>query len=92
MIETPDWSTELREKHRLYLDILRVAEGLGVEIAFPTQTLHVHQAEAGGEAAGPRPAEDARGAEQQGRQLADLIVKEGLAEYEGAKPPPVVID
>ena len=40
-VQTPDWSTELREKHRLYLDILRVAEGLGIEIAFPTQTIHV---------------------------------------------------
>jgi len=93
-VETPDWSTELREKHRLYLDILRVAEGLGVEIAFPTQTLHLRTSEAGDAppAPGPGPVDNARGAEQQGRQLADLIVKESLAEYEGQKPPPVVID
>jgi MscS family membrane protein len=37
--ETPDWSTELRERHRLALDILRLTRHLGVEIAFPTQTL-----------------------------------------------------
>ena len=29
-VETPEWATELREKHRLFADILRVAEGLGV--------------------------------------------------------------
>ncbi len=39
--ETPDWSTELREKHRLFVDIIRLANRLGVEFAFPTQTLHL---------------------------------------------------
>ncbi|MFQ5415008.1 MAG: mechanosensitive ion channel family protein, partial [Phycisphaerae bacterium] len=37
--ETPDWGTELRERHRLFLDILRLAERLGVDFAFPTQTV-----------------------------------------------------
>ncbi len=37
--EVPDWSTELRERHRLFIDILRLAETLGVEFAFPTQTV-----------------------------------------------------
>lgn len=40
---TPDWSTELRERHRLGVDILRLAKALGVEFAFPTQTLHLHR-------------------------------------------------
>lgn len=40
---TPDWSTELRERHRLGVDILRLASQLGVEFAFPTQTLFVRQ-------------------------------------------------
>ncbi len=39
--ETPDWATELRERHRLLLDITRLAKRLGVEFAFPTQTLHL---------------------------------------------------
>lgn len=39
--EAPDWNTELRERHRLSLDIMRLADRLGVEFAFPTQTLHV---------------------------------------------------
>lgn len=37
----PDWGAELQARHRLFLDILRLAESLGVEFAFPTQTLHV---------------------------------------------------
>lgn len=39
--ECPDWSIELREKHRFMLDIIRLADRLGVEFAFPTQTLHL---------------------------------------------------
>ncbi len=43
--EVPDWSTELRERERLALDILRLADQLGVKFAFPTQTLHLHREE-----------------------------------------------
>ncbi len=42
--EVPDWSTELRERHRLFIDILKLAKRLGVEFAFPTQTLYLSQA------------------------------------------------
>lgn len=41
----PDWSTELRERHRFILDALRLAKKLGVEYAFPTQTLHLQRDE-----------------------------------------------
>ena len=37
----PDWSTELSARHTLMIDIVRLAKRLGVEFAFPTQTLHV---------------------------------------------------
>ncbi len=37
--DVPDVATEWRERHRLYLDILRLADGQGVEFAFPTQTV-----------------------------------------------------
>lgn len=37
----PDWSTELRLRHDLALDILRLADRLGVRIAFPTQTIQL---------------------------------------------------
>jgi hypothetical protein len=42
--EVPDWATELRERHRLFVDIVRLAQRLGVEFAFPTQTLHIASA------------------------------------------------
>jgi MscS family membrane protein len=45
--ETPDWATELRERHRLFVDIVRLAKQLGVEFAFPTRTLHVASVPAG---------------------------------------------
>ncbi len=43
--EAPDWSTELRERERLFLDIVRLAEHLGVQFAFPTRTVHLYQAD-----------------------------------------------
>ena len=43
--ECTDWPTELRERHRLLTDIMRVAQRLGVQFAFPTQTLHLFQEE-----------------------------------------------
>ncbi len=39
--DVPDWSTELQQRHNFLLEILRLAKELGVEFAFPTQTLHV---------------------------------------------------
>ena len=44
-VECPDWSVELREKHRLFLDIIELAQRLGVSFAFPTRTLHMFQEE-----------------------------------------------
>lgn len=41
--QTPDWNTELRERHRFLLDILRLAKQLDVEFAYPTQTLYLKQ-------------------------------------------------
>ena len=39
--KVPDWSTELVERQNLMLEIYRLAQSMGVEFAFPTQTLHV---------------------------------------------------
>jgi MscS family membrane protein len=44
--KVPDRSTELSERHRLLLDILRLGDELGVSFAFPTQTLHMQNSEA----------------------------------------------
>jgi len=39
--ETPEWATELRERHRFMLDVMRLADQLGVRFALPAQTLHM---------------------------------------------------
>jgi len=44
-LECPDWAVELREKHRLFVDILELAERLAVSFAFPTRTVHLYQEE-----------------------------------------------
>ena len=40
-IDAADWNEELRTRHVLNLDIMRLAESLQVDFAFPTQTLHI---------------------------------------------------
>ncbi len=50
--EVPDWGTELRERHRLFADIIRLANRLGVNFAFPTQTLHLASLPGGAPASG----------------------------------------
>lgn len=76
-VETPDWTSELRERERLLLDILRLAERLEVEIAYPTQTVHLRR---GPDLPAP-PAEPAppdsrtrRRAEESGREAAQALV------------------
>jgi len=39
--EVPDWSIELQERERLFIDIVKLASQLGVSFAFPTQTIHL---------------------------------------------------
>jgi MscS family membrane protein len=39
--EVPSWSDELKARHEILLDIVKLADELGVNFAFPTQTLHV---------------------------------------------------
>jgi MscS family membrane protein len=43
--QTPDWATELRERHRLGVDIARLAAELGVEFAFPSRTVYLRREE-----------------------------------------------
>jgi MscS family membrane protein len=40
-LKVPDWGHELVERQNIYLEILRLAETIGVEFAFPTRTLHI---------------------------------------------------
>lgn len=43
--EVPDWNTELRERERMFIDIVRLADQLGVQFAFPTTTVHLYKEE-----------------------------------------------
>ncbi|MAQ19876.1 MAG: hypothetical protein CMN30_34365 [Sandaracinus sp.] len=35
------WSEELKQRQNVFLEIMRMAEAIGVDFAFPTQTLHL---------------------------------------------------
>ena len=88
--QTPDWATELRERHRFLIDCLRLAKRLGVEYAFPTHTLYMKQADAGPlspETGEFTPGKSAAAAFRLGREEARGIVAAtiGLGEV----PPPV---
>ncbi len=39
--KVPTWGEELRCRHEVLIEIIRLAEGLGVNFAFPTSTLHM---------------------------------------------------
>ena len=81
--ETPDWSTELRERHRFLLDCLRLANRLGVTYAYPTQTLYMRSEDA------TTPEEQAAidQAREQGAATARDIVAHSTGL--GERPPPV---
>ena len=40
-LKVQDWESELREKQNIFFNILRLAEQLKVNFAFPTQSLHI---------------------------------------------------
>jgi MscS family membrane protein len=70
--EVPDWNTELRERERLFLDIVRLANRLQVQFAFPTRTLHVFP----GEAAAPAAAAPGSGSETAATRSGALLANE----------------
>lgn len=39
--EVPDWGNELRARQEILLSVIRLVEQLGINFAFPTQTLHI---------------------------------------------------
>ena len=89
--ECPDWGTELRERQRLLLDIMRLAQKLGVEFAFPTQTVHLHHESTPGSAPPESPAipHDPAAASDYGKDEANKLVRELLGDDQ-EPPPPVV--
>ena len=70
-----DWATELRERHCLLMDILKLAEKLNVGFAFPTRTLEMEMV--AGENAKPEVVFNVdKSSGELGRQAADEIAKE----------------
>ena len=88
--ELPDWSTELRERERLMIDIVRLADRLGVQFAFPTQTVHLYREEHAAAASKHRVPEGSseRQAWDEGIRQAQTLVRN--QPWQGEKPPPVV--
>jgi MscS family membrane protein len=83
--EVPDWVTEQRERHRLFVDIVKLANQLGVQFAFPTRTLHLIQ--------GQNPVYNnvqpsIELGELEGRNSARRILRESYGEAIQKQPPP----
>lgn len=84
--ETPDWSTELRERQRFLLDILRLARAQKIDMAFPTQTLHLLTPQDQQSTSQPSiPSIDVLN--EQFKSSANNIISESIKD--GTKPPPV---
>jgi len=85
--KAPDWATELRERHRFLLDVLRLARDLGVEFAYPTQTVFWKEIDPEAQAASEQMGQAE--AFQAARNTARNIVNKEM-KY-GEIPPPVSI-
>lgn len=85
----PDGNTELRERERLLLDILRLAGRLGVSFAFPTREVVLRQGPPVGEAPAQRPPEGNADAAAQARGLAEAEALVAGQPWRTQRPPPV---
>ena len=84
---TPDWNTELREKHRFLIDIHRLARKLEIEFAYPSQRVLISRHEDSFE---PDFAlERQESARIKGKELTKTLLAESLPKE---TPPPAVID
>ncbi len=78
---TPDWNTELRERHRFLLDILRLARQLEIEFAYPTQTLYLKRGDVSAPSAQAfKPDMSQQDAFSRGQQEAESIVSQTLGD------------
>ena len=86
----PDWQTELRERHRFMLDLIRLAGELEIEFAFPSRTVYLRNEEnwqnGPEKISAERPGDWMKSAEDQGRG----VVEEFTADDDWRKhlPPP----
>ncbi|MFQ5591171.1 MAG: mechanosensitive ion channel family protein [Phycisphaerae bacterium] len=89
--EVPDWPTELRERHRLFVDILRLADRLGVEFAYPTQTVWLARArDAREKGKGAAITRDGADANMVGIEEAARVFEEAYGDYPHERPPVVI--
>ena len=79
-LDVDDWAIELREKQRLFLDIIRLAGRLDVDFAYPTQTLHMANNDALSPAEKNTDLDSINQALLSGRHLSQTIVKESVPE------------
>lgn len=86
--ETPDWATELRERHRFILDTHRLAQRLGVETAPPDRTALMREPARAAEGDEPVERSAERAARQHGLQTARTMTSE--ASWNEARPSPVI--
>jgi len=73
--EAPDWPTELSDRHRLLLDIFRLAATLGVSIAFPSQTVYLRNDEASHRPMPPVPKEVVERSAARGVEAALMVLE-----------------
>lgn len=88
-VRAVDFATFARERHRLYLDVLRVAKELRVAFAFPTQTLWVGKP---ADLEHPDTPKDSAQAIARGRERARVVTSSSLAHLGGEAPAPVRFD
>jgi MscS family membrane protein len=88
--DVPDWATENRERHRLYLNILRLSESIGVSFAFPTQTVHMTQTPPA-EPATEFPRETLE-VVNDARRISKDIAEQSMRPFAGKRPGPVSFD
>jgi MscS family membrane protein len=81
-----DYATYTRERHRLFLDILRLARELGVSFAFPTQTVVQAQEGVVDHRDAPATSEEALA---RGRAAAQQLAAVSVLKFKQAPPPPV---
>ena len=64
--KVPSWTEELKQRHNVFMEIMRLAQTLEISFAFPTRTLHVESLAAPGSAL-------MRNAPKEPSELADVV-------------------
>ena len=83
----PDWGTELRERHRFLLDVHRLANELGIVMAYPRQSLLLSRGDEQPETEFDR--ELQKQAMSRGRTVSRQLTEQSLPEV---RPEPLLVD